>query len=247
MYVVIQGVQQAIDTVHIWGWCRIERKGCTRGGLRRSMWNLNPNCSIIRSQALSLSTSARVTAVEPPASHTSRARRRPPPDGRFYRRCHALDRDRHRRRRETRDFFSSFIFLARDRPLLPPRDHKTMPILLTAARLCSPETGINDSGGRRRLHRRPSISKPWFSPSAREKSALCPTIRCHRASHQDWVREHQGNQPSGRRDNDCFCPRLRLAGGYAAGDCFSYRLSVFCFLFWFYAGEWWRWTKKMKM
>jgi len=36
-------------------------------------------------------------------------------------------------------------------------------------------------------------------------------IRCHHASHRDWVREHQGNQPSGRRDNDCSCPRLRLS------------------------------------
>jgi len=65
VYVVIQGVQQKINRIHIWGCiiermgCRIERKGCTRGGLRRGMRNLNPNCSIIRSQAPSLSPSRR--------------------------------------------------------------------------------------------------------------------------------------------------------------------------------------------
>ncbi|QCE14510.1 hypothetical protein DEO72_LG11g1511 [Vigna unguiculata] len=60
---------------------------------------------------------AAAASIEPPPSRTSGARRRST-RGHCRRHCDALDRDRHRRRRETRGFFSSFYF-ARDRPLLP--------------------------------------------------------------------------------------------------------------------------------
>jgi len=52
----------------------------------------------------------------------------------------------------------------------------------------------------------------------------------HHAIHRDWVCEHHGNQPSGRRDQDRLNLRLRLVDVYVADDCFSYFLLCFLFL-----------------
>ncbi|QCD83988.1 hypothetical protein DEO72_LG2g4337 [Vigna unguiculata] len=87
------------------------------------------------------------------------------------------------------------------------RDCTTAPIPLTAARPCLPGTTSTIPtiiGVHAGAHSSPNLN----SLLSHERSVLGPVTRCHHASHRDWVRKHQGNQPSGHRDNDCFCTRL---------------------------------------
>jgi len=102
------------------------------------------------------------------------------------------------------------LLLARDRPLLPSRDHKTKPILLTAARLCPPEIAINDSGRRRRhTSAHSSQSLPlFFRERERRRDSLNSPPPCR--PHRDPVRGrhaitfHRRRASNRRRLFSCF-------------------------------------------
>jgi len=164
--------------------------------------------------------------------------------------------------------------LARDRPLLPSRDHKTKPNFLTAARLYPPEIAINDSGRRRRhtsAHSFQSL-RLFFRERERRRDSLNSPPPCR--PHRDPVRERHAITFHRRRaSNRRRPPPARVSIllffvffsfwfvlGYF-GEFETRVFGVLCEIGWFvvrswgwflyfsvffFAGEGWRWRLNMK-
>jgi len=140
----------------------------------------------------------------PCTNGTSRARRRPPPDGRFCRRCHALDRDRHRRRQKPRKFFSSFSFCARQMLKL---------CFLFSGVAPTTSASFLDHRGQGRHRSVAVVNWNTIGDSSSALSFLTLT----------WL-----NPSTSSRTTRIKATKLRLAGGNAAGDDFI-SLTVLCF------------------